>query len=154
MKQIGLFRNENVPVPLLTVRAWRYVSANFDRTKGFTKIRLSLDPVIDDWCFSNIPGINSDGQSGSWRDTPEHGWGNHLRTAYSGGVAIKLPNNGDFTDFYSGWSDKTITSVGTYVGVGEDGYGVYEYEYPITIYWSGCNLRLYNEHPYKLQVYC
>ena len=111
--------------------SWIAITSDMDRSIPFRKIKFNLNGLDGTDCRDNYisekPNINTDGKSWSSVRTEAYGYAGQYRLSlYSGGYI-------DFARYDGGPKpDSKITTYGTQIAD-----GVYVYEYPHNMYWSG-----------------
>lgn len=121
------------PTPEPTYQ-WVEVTADFDRSVPFTKVRWDFSKSWSDGFFSELPNINCDNKGWSSITGAEWGYaGQYTMNLSAKKCYIRNQSTGSYAlyDMYS-----IATQVDT---------NLYEYEYSVPLYWGGVsNSSLYN----------
>lgn len=134
---------------------WVEITADFDHSLPFTKVRWDLSKSAA-WTtveeggvkygvngvLSEIPGVNTDGLR--WTEVTGSTYGYAGENHFS--LRAPVPGKSDgytFSCRVEGFTDYHMTEYGTQVSE-----NVYEYTYPITMYWGGIGIPL---NPYNAQ---
>lgn len=122
------------PTPPEPTYQWVEVTANFDRSLQFTKVRWDFSKSWNDGFFSELPNINCDNKGWSSITGAEWGYaGQYTMNLSAKKCYIRNQSTGSYAlyDMYN-----ISTQVDT---------NLYEYEYSVPLYWGGVSSSsLYN----------
>lgn len=122
------------PTPPEPTYQWVEVTADFDRSLSFTKVRWDFSKSWNDGFFSELPNINCDNKG--WTSITGAEWG------YAGQYTMNLSVKRCYIRNQSAgnYSLYDMYAISTQVDT-----NLYEYEYSVPLYWGGVsNSSLYN----------
>lgn len=122
------------PTPPEPTYQWVEVTADFDRSLSFTKVRWDFSKSWNDGFFSELPNINCDNKG--WTSITGAEWG------YAGQYTMNLSSKKCYIRNQSAgnYSLYDMYAITTQVDT-----NIYEYEYSVPLYWGGVsNSSLYN----------
>lgn len=122
------------PTPPEPTYQWVEVTADFDRSLPFTKVRWDFSKSWNDGFFSELPNINCDNKD--WTSITGAEWG------YAGQYTMNLSVKRCYIRNQSAgnYSLYDMYAISTQVDT-----NLYEYEYSVPLYWGGVsNSSLYN----------
>ena len=130
------------PTPPEPTYQWVEVTADFDRSLPFTKVRWDFSKSWYDGFFSELPNINCDNMS--WTSIEGAEWG------YAGQYTMNLSAKKCYirnqsTDSYALYD---MYSIATQVDT-----NLYEYEYSVPLYWGGVSSSYLYNNGLGLYVY-
>lgn len=122
------------PTPPEPTYQWVEVTADFDRSIPFTKVRWDFSKSWNDGFFSELPNINCDNKG--WTSITGAEWG------YAGQYTMNLSAKKCYIRNQStgSYALYDMYNISTQVDT-----NLYEYEYSVPLYWGGVsNSSLYN----------
>lgn len=130
------------PTPSEPTYQWVEVTANFDRSIPFTKVRWDFSKSWYDGYFSELPNINCDNKG--WTSIRDAEWG------YAGQYTMNLSAKKCYirnqsTDSYDLYDMYAITT--------QVDTNLYEYEYSVPLYWGGVSSSSLYDNGLGIYVY-
>lgn len=121
------------PTPPEPTYQWVEVTAGFDRSVPFTRVRWDFSKSWNDGFFSELPNINCDNRGWGSITGAEWGYaGQYTMNLSSKKCHIRNQSTGSY-DFYDMYAFPQVDT------------NIYEYEYSVPLYWGGVsNSSLYN----------
>lgn len=138
------------PAPPEPTWQWVEITSDFDHSLPFTKVRWDLSKsaawaTVDgngvNGLLSEIPGVNADGLR--WSEVSGSTYGYAGANRFTLRAPVGLSNGYVFSCRAESFTDHSMTQYGTQVSE-----NVYEYTYPVTMYWGGIGIPL---NPYNAQ---
>lgn len=130
------------PTPPVPTYQWVEITADFDRSIPFTKVRWDFSKSWYDGYFSELPNINCDNKG--WTSIRDAEWG------YAGQYTMNLQAKKCYirnqsTDSYDLYDMYAITT--------QVDTNLYEYEYSVPLYWGGVSSSSLYDNGLGLYVY-
>ena len=130
------------PTPSEPTYQWVEITADFDRSIPFTKVRWDFSKSWYDGYFSELPNINCDNKG--WTSVRDAEWG------YAGQYTMNLSAKKCYirnqsTDSYDLYDMYAITT--------QVDTNLYEYEYSVPLYWGGVSSSSLYDNGLGLYVY-
>lgn len=138
------------PAPPEPTWQWVEITSDFDHSLPFTKVRWDLSKsaawaTVDGYgvngFLSEIPGVNADGLR--WSEVGGATYGYAGANRFTLRAPVGTTNGYVFSCRAQSFTDRSMTQYGTQVSE-----NVYEYTYPVTMYWGGIGIPL---NPYNAQ---
>ena len=131
-----------LPTPSEPTYEWVEITADFDRSIPFTKVRWDFSKSWYDGYFSELPNINCDNKG--WTSIRDAEWG------YAGQYTMNLSAKKCYirnqsTDSYDLYDMYAITT--------QVDTNLYEYEYSVPLYWGGVSSSSLYDNGLGIYVY-